>query len=134
MNPYPRIKSVMFVFEREKYWANEEWATSFPKKTARIRSITPIIVASTIRPFLNLYIYRPMKNAIGTVLPMVKTPQELSARAFTTASPRPASAITRMKRTAIEATKPVTVLTSDFAISARDLPPCLTEAKNIMKS
>ena len=45
-----------------------------------------------------------MKTASGIVTPIVKVPQALSASALTTTMPRPASAMTTMKRTAMAPT------------------------------
>ncbi len=75
-----------------------------------------------------------MKRAMGIVQPMVKVPQELSARAFTTASPKPDRAITIINRMASEAMMPGKVPNSSCAICARDLPLCRIEAVRMMKS
>ncbi len=68
------------------------------------------------------YIQSPVNSAAGTVMAIVKVPQELSLRAFTTATPRPASAMMMIVTTAIEPTTPATGLISIRAISARLLP------------
>ncbi len=68
------------------------------------------------------------------VMAMVKTPQGDSASAFTTAMPRPARAITTMKRMATMAMAPAKGEISPRAISASDLPPRLTEEARMMKS
>ena len=78
--------------------------------------------------------YRPMKSASGIEAPIVKVPQALSWRAFTTASPRPASAITMMKRIATAAVAPATGPISARAISASDPPPRRVDAHRMMKS
>ena len=51
-------------------------------------------------------------SAMGTVAPMVKTPQGLLASAFTTTMPRPASVTRRINSTAIIATSPANGLIS----------------------
>ena len=59
-----------------------------------------------------------MKTASGMVTPIVKVPQALSASALTTTMPRPASAMTTMKRTAMAPVMPATGPISVRAISA----------------
>ena len=71
---------------------------------------------------------------MGMVMPIVKTPQGLLARALTTTIPNPASVTSRMNRIAIMATRPAKGLISVRAISARDLPLCRTEATITVKS
>ena len=65
--------------------------------------MTPMIVASAMRPLRHTYIHMPMNIPSGIVMAMVNVPQALSARALTTSMPRPASATIRMKRTAMMA-------------------------------
>ena len=48
----------------------------------------------------------PIKMAIGMVIPMVKTPHGLFAKALTTTMPSPASVTSRMKSSAIMVTRP----------------------------
>ena len=68
------------------------------------------------------------------VMPMVKVPHELSASALTTARPRPASAMTTMKRMAMAPVVPATGPISVRAMSASERPPRRTEAHSEMKS
>ena len=68
------------------------------------------------------------------VAAIVNVPHELSANALTTTTPRPASAITRIIKTAIEVIIPLNELISALAISASDFPSCLTEAVKITTS
>src|SRR6266702_3498940 len=75
-----------------------------------------------------------MNSAKGIVNPTVKVPQGDSARAFTTTSPRPARAMTTMKRIAMAATTPDRGLISVRAISASDFPLRRMLAPRIMKS
>ena len=56
--------------------------------------------------------------ASGIVMPIVKVPHALSASALTTTMPRPASAMTTMKRTAMAPVMPATGPISVRAISA----------------
>ena len=63
-------------------------------------------VASVILPLRHTYIQKPMNMPSGMVMATVNVPHTLSASALTNATPRPASAITRMKRIAIAAMKP----------------------------
>ncbi len=76
----------------------------------------------------------PMNRAMGTVQPMVNTPQGLDERALTTTTPRPARVTSRMSSTAPMATTPANGEISVRAISARDLPWCRMEATSTMKS
>ncbi len=59
---------------------------------------------------------------MGTVAPIVKTPQGLLASAFTTTIPKPASVTSRMNSTAIMDTRPAKGLISVRAISASERP------------
>ena len=63
-----------------------------------------------------------------------EVPHALSASALTNAMPRPASAITRMNRMAIAATKPVNGLISCLTMSGSDRPPRRTEAHRTIES
>jgi hypothetical protein len=65
---------------------------------------------------------------------MVKVPHELSAKAFTTTRPNPASATTIIRRIAIDVVIPLTLLISTRAISASDFPSCWMDAVRITKS
>ena len=91
-------------------------------------------VASVILPLRHTYIQKPMNMPSGMVMPTVNVPQTLSASALTNAMPRPASAITRMKRIAIAATKPMNGLISALTMSGSDLPPRRVEAHRIIES
>jgi hypothetical protein len=71
-----------------------------------------------------------MKMASGMVTPIVNVPQALSASALTTAMPRPASAITMMKRIAMQAVMPAVGLISERAMSASERPPRRVEAQS----
>ena len=73
-----------------------------------------------------------MKIAIGIVAPMVNVPHALSASALTTARPRPASAMTTMKRIAIAPVVPATGPISVRAISASDRPPRRVDAHSVI--
>ena len=75
-----------------------------------------------------------MNSAIGIVQAMVNVPHGLSASAFTTSSPSPASATVMMNRTAMEAETPATGPTSFLAISASEQPSRRTEATSTTKS
>ena len=75
-----------------------------------------------------------MKSAMGMLAAMVKTPQELSLKAFTTANPNPARATRMMKSTATAVVTPARGPSSCRAISATDLPPRRTEANRITTS
>ena len=68
------------------------------------------------------------------VIPIVNVPHALSASAFTTAKPSPASAIVTTNKMASAAVTPENPLISLRAISAKDFPPRLTEAKRITRS
>ena len=68
------------------------------------------------------------------LMPIVKVPHALSASAFTTASPRPASAMTTMKRTAMAPVVPATGPISVRAMSASDRPPRRADPQSEMKS
>ena len=96
--------------------------------------MTPMIVASWMWPLRHLNMWKPISIASGMVMPMVKVPQALSASALTTASPRPASAMTTMNRMAMAPVVPATGPISVRAISASDRPPRRTEAHSEMKS
>ena len=76
----------------------------------------------------------PMNRAIGTVQPMVNTPQGLAERALTTTMPRPARVTSRISSTAPMVTSPANGEISVRATSARDLPLWRMEATRTMKS
>src|SRR5471030_3329461 len=99
-------------------------ANQWPPITAEISSTTPKILGpvTVILPAWLLNIQIPMIRAMGTVAPIVNTPHGLFARAFTTTIPRPASVTSRIKSTAIMATRPAKGLISVRAISASDRP------------
>jgi hypothetical protein len=78
--------------------------------------------------------YSPMNRARGIDVPIVNVPQALSWSALTTASPRPARAITMMKRIATAAVAPATGPISSRVIWASDRPPRRVEAHKMMKS
>src|SRR5579863_6194470 len=67
---------------------------------------------TVIFPAWLLNIHRPMMTAMGIVMPIVKTPHGLFESALTTTIPRPASVTSRIKRTAIMATRPAKGLIS----------------------
>ena len=71
---------------------------------------------------------------MGMVRKIVNVPHGESASALTTAMPRPARAMTTMKRMAIIAVMPATGLISVRAISASDLPLRRTEEARMTKS
>ena len=96
--------------------------------------MTPMTVASTMRPLRHTYIHKPMNMPIGMVMAMVNVPQALSARALTTTMPRPASATIKMKRMAKMPANPASGLISILTISASDLPPRRVEAHRIIES
>jgi hypothetical protein len=73
-----------------------------------------------------------MKRASGIDAPIVNVPQALSWSAFTTASPRPASAMMTMKRMATAAVAPATGPISVRAISASERPPRRVDAHRMM--
>ena len=75
-----------------------------------------------------------MKTASGIVAPIVKSPHALSASALTTTMPRPASAMTTMKITAMEAVMPAIGLISVRAISPSDRPPRRVEPQSTVMS
>ena len=75
-----------------------------------------------------------MKIAMGIVALIVNVPQALSAKALTTMMPRPARAMTRIKRRATTAVTPAVVLISERAISASDRPPRRVEAQSTIES
>ena len=64
----------------------------------------------------------PMKIAIGMVMPMVKVPHGLFARALAITTAMPAMQRIFRKRTAKEVATPVFWPICAFAISAMDLP------------
>ena len=68
------------------------------------------------------------------VMAMVNVPHDDSARALTTAMPRPARAMTTMNRMATIAVAPATGEISLRAMSASDLPPRRTDEARMMKS
>ena len=109
-------------------WPIDEAATGLPRTTASSMPMTPMTVASPIRPLRNRYMYRPMKSASGIDSPIVNVPHGLSCSALTTASPSPASAMTMMKRIAIAAVDAGDRSDLDRVISASDRPPRRTEA------
>ena len=65
---------------------------------------------------------------------IVNVPHALSASALTTTMPRPAMAMTTMKRIAMEATSPASGLISLLTISESDLPPRRVDAQRIIES
>ena len=69
-----------------------------------------------------------MNTASGMVMKIVKVPQALSASALTTMMPRPAMAMTMIRRTAIAAVTPATGPTSERAMSASERPPRRVDA------
>ena len=99
--------------------------------TAQVSSIIPAMVASATFPFRILNIHNPMARAMGIVAAMVNNPHELSVSALTTTRPSPAIATIRIMTIATDAVVPLSLLISAFAISASDLPSCLTEATRI---
>ena len=96
--------------------------------------MTPITVASVMRPFRHTYIQKPMNMPMGMVIEIVKVPHALSASALTTMMPRPARVTTMMKRMAIEAARPASGLISSLTISESDRPPRRVEAHRIIES
>ena len=93
-----------------------------------------MMVASVILPLRNTNMWKPIANPIGMVAPIVNVLHALSASALTTAMPRPASAMTRMARTATAAIVPATGPISVLAMSASERPPRLVDAHRVMKS
>ena len=83
-----------------------EWLIGSPAHSAINRPITPMTVASVIRPLRHTYIHMPMNMPSGMVMATVKVPHTLSASALTNATPRPASATTRIRMIVIAATGP----------------------------
>ena len=75
-----------------------------------------------------------MNSAIGTVAPMVKVPQALSAKALTTTLPMAAMAMVTMNRMAKPVIMPLVVPISTRAISASERPSRRMEAVRITKS
>ena len=75
-----------------------------------------------------------MPSARGMEAARVKTPQEDSASALTTATPKPAKAMTMMNKMATEVTRPASGLTSARAISASERPPRRMDAVRMTKS
>ena len=110
------------------------WLSGSPPATAASIATTPITVASTMRPLRHTYIHRPMNIPMGMVMAMVNVPQALSARALTTAMPRPASATVSVKRMAKMPTAPATGPISILTRSASDLPPRLVDAHSTIAS
>src|SRR5439155_877647 len=89
--------------ENVKYGASTEPGIHLPNTTAAISPMTPKTVASRIPfPGRSLYIQTPMMRANGMVIPIVNVPHALSASAFTTAKPSPASAIVTTNKMASE--------------------------------
>ena len=72
-----------------------------PTAAIRHRLDTRMIqtVASAIRPLRQTYIQKPMKMPSGMVMAIVNTPHALSVSALMKATPKPASATTRIKIT-----------------------------------
>jgi hypothetical protein len=94
----------------------------------------PIAVASIVLPGRHTFIQNPIRNAIGIVAAMVKTPQGLPLSAFTTISARTARRMIMMESTAIIAAMPVTGPISSFAIWPSDFPSRRMEPNRITKS
>ncbi len=75
-----------------------------------------------------------MNMAMGIVAPTVKTPQGLSASAFTTTSASTANKITMIAKIAISAIAPAVVFNSSLTIWPSDLPSRRSEEKRMTKS
>jgi hypothetical protein len=75
-----------------------------------------------------------MNSAIGIVAAMVKVPQGLPTRAFTTTRPTTASRISMIRITVIREMKPPTLPISSRAIAPSDFPSRRREAKRMKKS
>ena len=93
-----------------------------------------MMVASVIFPLRHTYIQKPMNTPSGMVMAMVNTPHGLSASAFTKVMPRPAIAMTNMKRIAIDAMNPMNGLISCLTMSGSERPPRRTEAHRMIES
>ena len=76
----------------------------------------------------------PMHRAIGIEARIVKRPQGLSARAFTTTNPRTARMITMMETTPTRVTTPAKGPTSSETICPRLFPRRREEQKRMMQS
>ena len=93
-----------------------------------------MMVASVILPLRHTYIHMPMNMPSGMVMATVNVPHTLSASALTNATPRPASATTRMRMIVIAATRPMDGLISCLTMSGSDRPPRRVEAHSTMPS
>ena len=78
--------------------------------------------------------YQPTPSASGIDIPIVNVPHALCSSALTTARPRPASAMTTMKRMAIAAVVPATGPISVRAMSASEAPPRRVDAQRMIMS
>jgi hypothetical protein len=105
-------------------WAKLELATMCPVKTAANSITTPPTEGQPMftLPGVALNIHRPIRMAMGAVMPMVKTPHGLLESALTTTMPSPASVTSRMKSTAIMLTTPAKGPISVMAMEGSERP------------
>ena len=79
-------------------------------------SVTPMRETSPTLPGRTNRMYTPMSNAIGIVMPTLKTPQGLSPRALTTTSDRIAMMMSMIVKVANSAAAPPIGPSSSLAI------------------
>ena len=74
-----QIAQIVSSRDSEKYGSSAEPGIQLPAAVAASVAAAPISDASTTCPLRILYMYRPIKSAIGTVQAIVNVPQELPA-------------------------------------------------------